>query len=123
LPRDACQSALEGIATKNKLSITLGSASFTNDSVRFRLEITELGKSGETPAVKTFNAYASMFGLAPEDYGSVFTYAGKQYRLVEIAPRRPKFPFVGEDIRTNKRFKFGREIARLIRSPSTPAEY
>lgn len=116
LLRDICQAALAEIAAKNKLEITVGRGSYTDNSVNFKLEIAELGTNGESPAVKDFDRYAGLFGLKPEDFGVMFTYGGRQFKLVEICPRRPKFPFVGEDITTNKRFKFGREIARLIRS-------
>jgi hypothetical protein len=113
---DVCEAALKPFAEKNKLSITIGNASFNDSSAKFKLEVAELGVDGETPARRNFDLYCSLYGLKPEDFESWFTYAGKQYKLVEICPNRPKFPLVGQDIQTGKRFKFGTEIAKIIRS-------
>ncbi len=115
LIKAAFEAALKPFAERNKLAITFGNGSFDHATVRFKVEVAELGDRGETPTQKTFNLYARDFGLKPEDFGVWFTAGGKQYKLVEICPNRPKYPLVGENVKTGRRFKFGAEIARLIR--------
>jgi len=83
-------------------------------SVTFKLEISEKGENGEEPAEMEFRQWCNLFGLKPEDYGATFTYGGKTFKLVEICPTRPKYPFVGENAQ-GKRYKLGRLNAKLIR--------
>ncbi|MFA5419525.1 MAG: hypothetical protein WC341_13825 [Bacteroidales bacterium] len=124
LIRAAVEAALKPFAEKNKLVITLpGNSTFSHNSVHFKIEVTEMGKNGETPGQQDFNTYCGLYGLKPEDFGQVFTSGTRQFKLVEICPNRPKYPLVGEDIVTGKRFKFVASTAQLIRPASTPAEY
>jgi hypothetical protein len=94
LIHDTFEVALKSFSKNNKWSITIGNASFTNNDVKLEIEVTELGTM-ETPVLKDFCIFAWLYGLVPEDFAATFTYAGKQYKLVEIYPTRPKV--LGED--------------------------
>jgi len=69
-----------------------------------------LGKGdGRDAAERAFCEYAGLFGLEGSDYGRVFVSCGKEYRLLGLKPRSPKYPVIGEGA-GGKRFKFPREV-------------
>jgi len=113
--RAAIEAACESVGKAYGATITVGAGGYTTDNIRFKLEVAAVGKDGQaqTSEVQQFKLYAHMFGLNPEDLGRTFTYGGNQYKLVGLAPRRPKFPFLAEN-RAGKRYKFGQEIAKLL---------
>lgn len=103
---DAIEEALsQDMGTDIKIVVQEKTPGFT----RITVEIAEVDAEG-----KIHNPEAAAFArtiwstdkLRPEDYGAIFIFQGKQYKLVEYSNRRPKFPIVGLRVGDNKRFKF-----------------
>ena len=93
-----------------KYNVTLARTSGRYDSVQMtvKLELQCLDTEGENAAERlTWNLQCAWLGVEKDDYGRVIPSIGGeyQYKLVGIEPKRPKYPFVGEDIVTHKRYK------------------
>ena len=113
--RLALEQALANVATDLGVKITVGNASYSSSHIVFKLEVAEITKDGVamTKEATTFTQLASLYGLKPTDLNRTFTWGGKQFTLVGLAPRRSKYPFIGMR-GDGKRFKFGQEIVKLL---------
>ena len=85
-------------------TFVLGNAKFSGDYVRFvNLTITE-GNEGEK-AQREWDQNCAQFGLTPEDRNRTIIMDGTPYRIVEINPKRHKYPFGIVATRDGKRLK------------------
>ena len=111
--RDALDEVIQPLSQRLGLTIRLGTASFTSNNIRFKLEVFEDSETG-TPEADAFRVYCSRYGLQPEDLNKPFAWGGKQYALIGCKPRSTRFPLLGRGP-DGKVFKFPADIARAIR--------
>jgi hypothetical protein len=82
---------------------------------------TKLIADGADPLRADWDAYCTLYGLLPGDYGRTITVDGRPFKLVGIAPRRAKFPFIGEE--NGKRYKLQeREVVAAVLMKRNAAE-
>jgi len=98
--RDELNSELADLARKYGLKINAGNASYTDNSVTFKVECLI---AGFDKGRDEFNRHAFMFHLKAEQFGSDFVFGGRAYKLVGLKPRSPKYPIIGE--RGGSRYK------------------
>lgn len=96
------EAALRAVAEKNGMKFVFKGGSCDAGSFKPRVEFVELDADK-----KSFEAYASMFGLSAADYGRSFVHAGKTYRLTGISIGRSSKPVIA----TRKR----RQDLRVLR--------
>lgn len=65
-------------------------------------------------AERTFGVYARRYGLEASDYGAIVTINGKRYKVVGIAPNRPKNCFNIECVSTGKGYLGSRGLVHQI---------
>ncbi len=107
--RDDINGALIDLGLKHGLKINAGNASFTDNSVTFKVECLI---AGFDKGKDEFERSAFLFNLSQADYGKDFSYGGRQYKLVGLKPRSPKYPIIGE--RDGGRYKLPeRAVAAL----------
>jgi hypothetical protein len=102
------KAAVAPICEKHQLTLAHNSGRYDEVSMRVTLELQCVDASGVNAAEKAnWDACCRFFDLKPQDYGIVIPQVGGrgQYKLVAIEPKRPRYPFVGEDTRTHKRYK------------------
>lgn len=98
-------------ADRPDLSVAYRGGTFDAFTFKAKLEIT--AKDGDMTAEKAaFGKMADLFGLKPEDYGREFQAAGRAFRIVGLAPQRPKFAVEAIEVSTGKRFKFTAHVLR-----------
>ena len=100
------EQGLEYLKPTYGLNIKAGNASYTDNSVTFKLELTVVGFDKDKD---TFKQLCTFYNLTPDDYGREFRSQGKAFRLIGINSRSPKFCFLGERS-DGKRFKFTDKI-------------
>ena len=92
----------------------VGSGSFTDSNVTFKVNVSEVGENGEAKSreAESFKTNASLYGLDPSDLGKTFVDRGNNYTVLGLAPRRSKYPVLA--VRGDgKKFKFRVETVRL----------
>ena len=83
----------------------------------FRVSIPLPDGTALDPERLRFEALAEAFGLSATDYGRQFSTGRETFRVVGIAPRRPKYPISAERIPDGQGFKFtADQVALLLRS-------
>ena len=83
----------------------------------FRVSIPLPDGTALDPERLRFEALAEAFGLSSTDYGRQFSADRESFRVVGIAPRRPKYPISAERIPDGQGFKFtADQVALLLRS-------
>lgn len=111
--REALDGNLQPLSKRLGLAIRVGSATFTSNNIRFKLEVFANGEAG-SPEADAFRIYCSRYGLQPEDLNKPFNWGGKQYVLTGCKPRSTRFPLLGRSP-DGKVFKFPADIAGTIR--------
>ena len=87
------QMALQDVATKYGLTVKVGGGRFDPEAGTYTPKVSF--QSEDTAAIE-WSRYAVEFGVKPEDFGRNITLQGRQFQLVGINVRAPKFPFLGE---------------------------
>ncbi|MFA6569974.1 MAG: hypothetical protein WCT77_01920 [Bacteroidota bacterium] len=114
--RQEIDNALASVAKKHQIALSLGAISFSGEEFHTKLQaVIQSGNASgmsvkEIQAIKNVKTYGDMYNVKETDLNKMFTYAGKSYKFVGLMPSRPKYPVVGQDVRTGKKFKFGEEV-------------
>ena len=126
--RDQIANALKAIEYKGDengpISIKVGNARYTDNSVTFSLEVSTINDDGSvnTTESEDFKRSARRYGLDPQDLGRSFVHAGSQYKIVGCKPRSRKYPIICEC--AGARFKFApstvKDAIRLQQPPELP---
>lgn len=112
--RHALTSELADLGKKHGLIIKAGSASYTDNSVTFKVECLI---AGFDQAKDNFERHAFMFDLTDDQFGAFFRYGKRTYKLVGLKPRSPKYPIIGEH--DGSRYKLPEKaVASLLSSGS-----
>ena len=108
--RDDIEQALQAVADKHGLTVTVGGGSYTDHTFAPKMEFSCTTSSG-APAGFAFDA--ELIGIPVDCYGKTFTRAGEEYTIVGINLRARKYPVLAK---TNSgTYKFPADtIARLL---------
>lgn len=116
LLREALFTALIPFGLEQKISVSLGNASFSSSSVEFKVNLNEIASDGLVLSREAvaFKEQAPRYGLMSSDLGRIFHSRGKSFRITGLNTRAKRYPINAEDISTGKRFKFASET--VVRS-------
>jgi len=93
--------ALEPVAKKHGFTLTVEGGTFANDFYTPRVRF-----GSPEGAADSFAVYATMYGLAPTDYGREFTDRGTRYRIDGVNLGSRKLPIRAIRVGDNTPFKF-----------------
>ncbi len=98
-------------------SVRMGNASFTENNVTFKLEISVVGQDGTvlSKEAENFKRHAIFFGLKDVELGRSFRVMGHDYVIAGLLPKSKQYPIIGE--RNGKRFKFDVETVKRTLLP------
>lgn len=107
--------AVAAVARKHGLSAKKHGGRYTSSSWSARIELVELTEPGaETPEAQDYLKKAELYGLKADWLGKSFIGSkGRSFRIVGLKPKASKYPVLGEDQSTGRRFKFGADYVRL----------
>jgi hypothetical protein len=110
------EAALRDVAAKHGVQFSFGNGTFTPDNATLKLEIAGIAANGavKTKEAADFERYASSFGLTPEDLGTIFTYNGKEFKLLGAKPRNHKYPLIAENTKTGRKFKLPGDAVKPV---------
>ncbi len=96
LLRDRMQAALDPLGSELQLKFIVGSASYTADNVRFKVEAATIKEDGQVvdQATTDFELLAPHYGLKPTDLGREFSINGRRYTLTGLKPRCRRYPIL-----------------------------
>jgi hypothetical protein len=100
------------IEKKFGVKVALGSASYTDSNVIFKLELNEVASDGTvlTREADAFKQLAPYYGLQASDFGRTFQMHGKTFKIVGLKSRAHKQPILAET--DGKRYKFAAETVK-----------
>jgi hypothetical protein len=118
--RTVIEAALQGVAKEYGLDITVGHGTYGESTGSLKVEMVVPTADG-IPA--DFRKYCSVYGLKPEQFGMVFTYEGKQYKLTGISVGRV-YPILTLKLSTNTRvdLRFSDELKAVFTNALTAAK-
>jgi hypothetical protein len=115
------QAALEAVAAKYGMKVTVGGGSYFADTgefkpkVSFKLDDPDAERREfEVKAPLIWCDAAPDASVLPSDYGLHLKNGGKTYRLVGLNHRAPKYPFIVEDVATGAKMRLGQTAIRTI---------
>jgi len=108
LIRQAVDVVIKAEMAKLGLDAKSGRMTYSDGSCTLKVEIVTRNADGSANSkqAEDFKAYASMYGLEPEDLGKEFTHRGVVYKIVGLKTRGRKFPIQVERVHDGKTFKF-----------------
>lgn len=122
--REKLDATLRAFGTANGVAVSLGAMRYA-DEIKVQLIINMPQTSPVTENVVTpFARLAPQYGLRPEDENREITFQGRQVKIVEIKPGRPKYPIIIQGSQGG-RYKAAaadivRAIGRSVVDPSRP---
>lgn len=117
--RERMQAVLEPLGRELAVKFTVGSATFTPDNVRFKVEAAAVQANGEVvdQAAADFKRLASIYGLKPEYLGREFASGGRRFVIIGLKPRGRRYPILGRCQQTGKTFKFSSGVVSSALRP------
>ena len=96
--RTPLQAALDEVAKKFGVVISVGNCSFTAINMSYKIEIAAVNADGkvELKEAASFRQMAPLLGMKAEDLGRTFVLNGSTYTLLGYCSRRPKFAMLVE---------------------------
>ena len=113
--------ALATVAKKHQIALSIGPISYSEEQFHTKLQAVVQSSGASSKSVKEIQAinnvkkYGFQFGVKENDLNKLFPYDGKLYKFVGLMPSRPKYPVVGEDVKTGKKFKFAETVLEKIK--------
>ena len=87
--------AFAEIAGKHGIGLKLGKITFTPEGAKLTVTAFTISAEGNnTNDKKSFDLYASWYGLEPSDYGKKINPSSGELTLVRIDTKKPKFPII-----------------------------
>lgn len=112
---DEALAALKKVAKAHGLTVTGGGGSFSDTDATLRFKFTAPNApTRDEKIAENFKNGATLFGLKPEHFGAEFFVKGTVYKIVGLAPNRPKFPIIAERVKDGKKFKFPVSVKTLL---------
>jgi hypothetical protein len=92
--RPEIEAALKLLEDQFGISVTLGSARFTNSTATFKFDLAVICENGdvENKERSAFKAYAFMYGLKPEMLDQQFEYQGKMFTIIGLNTKAKTMP-------------------------------
>jgi hypothetical protein len=114
--RERIEAELEDLGKEMKMEFKVGNASFSANSVTFKLIASTVTLSGVvmTPEVDAWKRNARVFGLDPEDLGANILLNGKLMKFAGLKPSNRKYPVLVEDAQ-GKTYKIDEGTAQFAR--------
>jgi hypothetical protein len=103
--REVIQNSLNTVGEAYGLNIKMKEIRYSDYELHAPLEAEILDKHDDLRKDK-FETYCPVCGLTPEDFGRIFTVAGKQYKIVDVKPSNRKYPVIAQRLSDGKSFKF-----------------
>lgn len=113
--------ALATVAKNHQIALNLGSIKYSGEQFHTKLQAIILSPNASGKSVKEIQAinnvkkYGFQFGVKESDLNKLFPYGDKLYKFVGLMPSRPKYPVLGQDVKTGKNFKFAEEVLQKIK--------
>ena len=99
--------ALQAIAKKHGVNIKKGRGSYTATNWTCKFEVSVVNGSGEVMTKERIELEKFGAGVGLKDaYGKVFELQGKRFKVIGLSLNKPKYPVIGEEVGTGKRYKF-----------------
>ena len=113
--RERIDAVLEELGKELGMKFHAGNATFTENSISFKLEASRIAEDGEVVSKKAenFRLYCSRWDLTEDDLGKHFSFGGDVFKLVGSNHRATRYPMIGEDLIVCKTFKFTADAVRL----------
>lgn len=109
------KASLQDMASRMGISLDFSGGSIGADNLVVKVTVKSSDPEIASVAAKAkFIQSARYYGLTGDDYEAEFVSQGRRFKLVEIAPSRPKYPLTGVDVYTGKKFKFTTSMATQI---------
>ena len=103
--------AMTEVLAKRNMKVAFKGGTFNGDAVMMKFEV--MSKDGPSPRESAFRAYASSYGLSPDDLGKTFRSNGKTFKITGLEPKKYKRPIVADC--DGKSFVFPAEdVKRLL---------
>lgn len=110
--RRRIEKALSDIAADMGLDVSVSAGSFNDLNYKTRVEFSLKSTDGKTKEQIDFERYAPMYGLSPKDFGKTIKSMDRDFKIVEIKPKRSKYPVVLESVRTGRRYKMDADMVK-----------
>ena len=105
--------AAKEIAAKHGMIITKKGGNFADFDLKVNMTLQmiseEAKEAKENKKEALWMLYAPSFGLKPEWFGKTFTCRNKTFEIIDLQPRKHKFPVIGLCKEDGKQYKFGPE--------------
>lgn len=120
--RDQLEDHLKVIEADLGFKVHVGNASYTNNSVTFKVEMASVADDGTVlnRDADAFRVNAGLFGLKPEDLGKVIRSHGKTFKITGIATRSRRCPILVEEVGTGKGYKLPAEAVKAALGVNKP---
>ena len=104
-----------GLDFLGDLKAHVGNASFTDNNVTFKIELSTIAENGDVlnKASEDFKLFAGVYGMKPEDFGKSFKANGHTYTICGLKPRSDKYPIIAQR-EDGKKFKFGDDYTKIM---------
>jgi hypothetical protein len=101
------EQATQSVCEEFGVAIEFGNSRYTQSVATSKITFKVLGGGTvDDFAKKEFGNKARSFGVHESEYGKLFTYRNKQYKLVGCNPRSWKYPFVADCVTNGKKYRF-----------------
>ena len=108
--------AVSALEKRFGVKIELGNISYNQTSFTTRLTCTNLAENGEKAGnAEMFNMYKTLYGLKANLGDSYKDYKGLTYTIMDINPRRTKYPLVVK-CSDGKRYKVSVDMVNMYMS-------
>jgi hypothetical protein len=114
------QEAIKPVAEEFGIDLKDAGGSFDDTNFTFRLkgalivEDAEGNTVVETEERSNFRLYAGRFGLEESDLGREFSNGEDTFEIIGLKPRASKYPILGRNVLTQKRYKFSAAKVRHL---------
>lgn len=109
--RGVLQGYFREIKENYGVDIRIGSMTYDANKFTARIEANILPE-GKTLAEADFEEHARVWGLMEADLGREFRFKGDTYRIIGARPRARKYPIIGMQLSTGRKFVFPPEAVR-----------
>lgn len=110
--REEIVSVLEVVAENHDINFNLGNITFTPE--KFTVKLTAISTKAADGSVLTEQAQAYLdiqkfkesIGQPIKNLGDIFIFQGEEFEIIGWKSRARKYPLIGKNVKTGKRFTF-----------------
>ena len=101
------ESALQAVATKYGITISLGNATFSKSNCDLKIKYAVQGDSGMaiTREVEDYNRLAKAMFNTTKQVGDQIEFNGDTFEIVGLKPRSHRYPLLAKSMRDGKTYK------------------